>query len=87
MAAYLDSHSGHSSNKVKAAGLTPVFADGTTYFSEADMVFVCRKFYSSALTENGFVDQGLIDFNYPERDFHTMYVGEIVKVLVNEKAK
>ena len=23
----------------------------------------------------------------PDRDFHTMYVGEIVKVLVNEKAE
>lgn len=51
------------------------------------MVFVCRKLYSGALTGNGFVDQGLIDFNYPERDFHTMYVGEIMKVLVNEKAE
>ena len=72
---------------MKAAGLTPVFADGTTYFAEADMVFVCRKLYSGILTGNGFVDQGLIDFNYPERDFHTMYIGEIMKVLVNEKAE
>ena len=31
--------------------------------------------------------QELIDFNYPEWDFHTMYAGEIVKVLVNEKAE
>ena len=84
---YLGSHSGRDGDKVKDAGLTPVFVDGITYFAEADMVFVCRKLYAGALTGNGFVDQGLIDFNYPDRDFHTMYVGEIVKVLVNEKAE
>ena len=26
--------------------------------------------------------RGLIDFNDPERDYHEMYIGEIVKVLV-----
>ena len=79
---YLGSHSGRDDNKAKAAGLTPVFANGTTYFAEADMVFVCRKLYSGELTENGFTGQGLIEFNYPERDFHIAYIGEIVKVLM-----
>lgn len=78
---YLGSHSGRNGDKAKAAGLTSVFAEGTTYFAEADMVFICRKLYSGELIENGFVDKELVDFNYPERDFHTMYVGEIVKVL------
>ena len=31
-----------------------------------------------------YMDKELIDFNYPERDFHEMYVGEIVKVLVSD---
>ena len=47
------------------------------------MVFVCRKLYQAPLVESGFVDNGLIDFNYPEKDFHEMYIGEIVKVLVS----
>ena len=83
---YLGSHSGRDSDKIKAAGLTPVFADGAVSFAEADVVFICHMLYSQELTEPGFEDQELVGFNYPQRDFHTMYVGEIVKVLCsNEK--
>ena len=34
--------------------------------------------------ENGFLYQNTIDENYPQRDFHTMYVGKIEKVLVRD---
>lgn len=80
--AYLGSHSGRDGDKAKAAGLTPVFAEGSTYFAEANTVYVCRKLYHAPLQEAGFVDKGLVDFNYPNRDFHEMYIGEIVKMLV-----
>lgn len=82
---YLGSHSGQGGDKIKAAGLTPIFADGTTYLAEADLVFVCRKVYTQELTETGFADSSLVDFNYPGRDFHTMYVGEIVKIFAKEE--
>lgn len=81
---YLGTHSGRDGDKISGAGLTPIFSEGTTYFDEADTVFVCRKIYSGELEENGFFDQDLIEFNYPEKDFHTMYIGEIVKILVKE---
>lgn len=84
---YLGSHSGRDGDKAKAAGLTPVFADGTTYFAEANTVYLCRKLYQAPLKEEGFLDKGLIDFNYPNRDYHEMYVGEIIKVLVSEGGK
>lgn len=79
---YLGSHSGRNEDKIKATGLTPVFSDGTIYFAEADMVFICRRLYQAPLLETGFSDRDLIDFNYPKRDFHEVYIGEIVKVLV-----
>ena len=79
---YLGSHSGRDGDKFAAAGITPVFEDGTVYCKEAKMVFICKKLYQSSLKEEGFVDKGLIDFNYPLRDFHEMYIGEIMKVLV-----
>ncbi len=81
---YLGSHSGRNGDKIEKSGLTPVFADGTIYFAEADMVFICRRLYQSTLLKRGFSDKELIDFNYPERDFHEMYVGEIFKVLVKD---
>lgn len=79
---YLGSHSGRDGDKIEEAGLTRVFSDGTTYYEEAKMVFICKKLYSSQLSEDGFYDKSIIDNNYPQKDFHYMYVGEIVKVLI-----
>ena len=81
---YLGSHSGRDSDKVKEVGLTPIFSDNTTYFAEADLVFICKKLYTQELTEEGFVDKSIVPRVYPKKDFHTMYVGEIVKILMAE---
>ena len=82
--AYLGSVSGRDEDKVAKAGLTPVYADNTVYFQEAKLVLVCKKMYASELQESGFIYQDTIDANYPQRDFHTMYVGKIEKVLVRD---
>ena len=81
---YLGSHSGRDGDKVAKVGLTPVFGDGYTYFAEAELVLVCRKLYQAPLREEYFLDRKIVDIHYPERDFHDMYIGEIVKVLVGE---
>lgn len=81
---YLGSHSGRDEDKVKTVGLTPQFGDGYTYFAEAKLVLVCRKLYRAPLVEEGFIDIKTMEDNYPKRDFHDIYVGEIVKVLTAE---
>ena len=48
------------------------------------MTLVCRKLYRQTLTKDGFFDQSLIKLNYPNGDFHDVYVVEIEKVLVGE---
>lgn len=80
----LGSRSGRDGDKIAAAGLTTMCVDGTVAFAEAKMVYVCRKLYHAPLLESGFADKELVDFNYPKRDFHEMYVGEVIKVLVND---
>lgn len=82
--AYLGTHSGRDEDKVAKVGLEPTFEDNTTYFKDANLVLICRKIYRAPLVEDGFLDRSLITENYPERDFHTMYIGEIKKVLVKE---
>lgn len=82
--AYLGTHSGRDDDKVSAVGLMPVFVDNTTCFAEAKTVFVCRKIYHAPLLENGFTDENIVTENYPEKDFHEMYVGEILKVFISE---
>lgn len=83
---YLGSHSGRNEDKIANASLTPVFDDGTIFYEQAKMVFVCKKIYHAPLQEEGFVDYSLVENNYPKRDFHEMYIGEIIKVLVKNDA-
>ena len=81
---YLGTHSGRDEDKVANAGLTPAFGEGYTYFEQADLVLVCRKLYRAPLLEEGFLDRQVLEDAYPQRDFHDLYIGEIVKVLVAE---
>ena len=82
--AYLGSHSGREEDKVGKVGLTPVFEEGYTWFAEASLVLVCRKLYQAPLKEEYFTDKSVVDDHYPAKDFHDMYIGEIVKILQAE---
>ena len=46
--------------------------------AEASLVLVCRKLYAQDLKEECFVERSVIEPNYPDKDFHRMYIGEIV---------
>ena len=76
--------SGRDGDKVAQTQLTPVFADDTTYFAQAKLVLVCKKLYRGTLTEDGFADKSILEEHYPNRDLHDFYVGQILKVLVEE---
>ena len=81
---YLGSRSGRDEDKVAKVGLTPVFEEGYTYFKEAKLVIVCKKLYQAPLKEEYFLDKVTVEKNYPDRDFHDLYVGKIEKILVAE---
>ena len=74
--------SGRDIDKAAEAGLTPVFINDTVTFDEARLTVVCKKLYTSDLKEDGFIDKECL--KWYDNDFHRMYVGEIVKVLVKE---
>lgn len=82
---YLGSHSGRDGDKVAAVGLSPVFDERTTWFAESKLVLICRKLYRAPILEEGFCDKKLMNEAYPNRDFHDMYVGEIVEAYVDEE--
>ena len=71
-------------DKWKEAGLHPYAVDGTTAVEEADLIFVCRKLYAQDMKPECFTVDGPDEKWYPGKDYHTMYMGEIVKVLVRE---
>lgn len=78
------SKSGRDCDKEKEAGLTPYYTDGTTAFEEADMIFVCRKLYSQPMAPEYFTAGGIDEKWYPAKDYHVLYMAEIMKVLVRE---
>lgn len=81
---YLGTHSGKDEDKIAKTSLTVVDNNKAVYFKEADTVIICRKLYADVLKEECFIDKDVMNKTYPLKDFHTMYVGEIVEVLVKE---
>ena len=75
---------GLDEDKIKEAGLTPYYVDGTVAFEEAKMIFVCKKVYVQRMGEANFVEKANLDKWYADKDMHNMYMGEIKKILVKE---
>ncbi len=44
-------------------------------------MLICRKLYAQDLKPECFVEKALDGKNYPNHDYHRMYIGEIVSVL------
>lgn len=77
---YCGRNSGRNVDKIKETGLTPIFDEQAPYFKEASTVFMCKKIYGQFISPEGFIDVDL-DKNYENKDYHKMYVGEIIKCL------
>lgn len=74
-------YSGRGMDKWEKAGLTPVFSEGTVYPKEAHQAFLCRKVAAIPFKEEYFTDPGIMGKWYKNNDLHTLYIGEIIKVL------
>lgn len=81
---YLGRVSGKSENKIEEAGLTIAEEDGIPYFEEAATTILVRKLYAQPLGEEFFIDAKPVADWYPEKDFHTLYIAEVTKILVKE---
>lgn len=80
--AYCGSHSGRQVDKDKETGLTARFDLPAPYYEEARMVFVCRKLHGQYLDPGCFLDPAIDEENYPDKDYHKMYFGEITQVMM-----
>ena len=56
---------------------------GAPYFEEAELVLVCRKRFAQAMDPNN-IPQEIKEKWYPQKDYHTMYIGEIVEAFKKE---
>ena len=78
--------SGRDIDKIAACGFSVLHEGETPYFEQARLVLICRKVAQKFFDADAFIDSDIIESAYPgpQRDFHDMYFGEIVKVLVKD---
>ena len=68
-------------DKVKECGFTvPAAECGAPYFDQAELVLVCRKRFAQPMDPAN-IPQDVKEKWYPQQDYHTMYIGQIVEVL------
>lgn len=79
---YLGSVSGRDENKLEKANLAVTKDEnGAPIIEEARLNIMVRKLFCQQMTEDAFVDKDLVDINYPNKDFHFVYVLEILKII------
>ena len=79
------SKSGREIDKVKECGFTVAEAGcGAPYFAEAELVLVCRKAYWQDMDPAHFLDGEIDNKWYPGKDYHRIFIGEIVEALRKE---
>jgi flavin reductase (DIM6/NTAB) family NADH-FMN oxidoreductase RutF len=87
--AFCGEKSGRDCDKAAETGLTPVVfgagiaagrAEGAVAFREAREIIVCRKIYTHDFDPARFLDPS-IERNYPQKDYHRMYIGEALTLL------
>lgn len=81
---YIGSTSGRDEDKISTAGLTIEHSENTPYFGEGNLVIICKKLYAQGFNPDCFITDGLSDKWYPEKDYHTLYISEISKILIKE---
>lgn len=78
---YLGKVSGREeADKIEKAGLHTEMADGYPTFAEATQVFVCKKLYHDTIKPENFYGPEEDAKWYPDKDYHTMYIAEVVAV-------
>lgn len=81
MLGYMGKVSGKDEDKIAKSGLTVTDRNGAPVFKEASLTLVCRKMYRDTLKEENFIDKSNIEKWYPQKDYHDVYVAEIVEEL------
>ncbi len=77
------SKSGRDTDKTALTGLEPVKVGEAVSFRQSKITVLMRKIAYQDIDPKGFIDPEICS-NYKDSDFHRAYVGEIIKVLVDE---
>ncbi len=81
---FCGTNSGRDVDKIATTGLTPAETDhANIYFTEARLIFDCKKLYYDDIDPDKFLDPDIHKV-YPAKDYHRMYIGEIIDCLIKQ---
>jgi len=77
----LGTKSGRDGDKIAETKLTIIKSEivDSPSFKEAELIVECKKIYWDDFKPDHFLDP-VIDKSYPQKDYHRMYFGEILKI-------
>ena len=78
---YFGTVSGRDEDKIQKVQFSVSHEGATPYFDEADTVMICKKLYAQKYDPACFIEQGIDEKWYPEKDYHTLYICEIETIL------
>lgn len=81
MLGYMGKVSGRNEDKISKAGLTVELVDGVPTYKEATENVLCRKLYAGPISPEHFVDENIDDKWYADKDYHTMYIVELLDIV------
>jgi len=78
---FCGANSGRDTDKIKETGLLPLTTENNGIsFEQARLVFECKKIYFDDLKPVFFIPEDIDEKIYPEKDYHRMYIGEILSI-------
>lgn len=77
---FCGAHSGRDTDKLTECGFDSITLDDTPALAQSEIVVTCRKLYRQKFDPACFIVPGLDEKNYPNKDYHYVYVGEILGV-------
>ena len=81
---YLGTVSGRDEDKISKSNLIIQHSDDTPYFEEGNMAIICKKLYAQDFKPECFIANELVTKWYPQKDYHTLYIAEVEKILIKE---
>ena len=83
----LGSKSGRDTDKISETNLTIRKSEviEAPCFDQAELIMECRKIYWQRMDPHNFLDPE-IDKNYPQKDYHQIYFGEIMQIRADKSS-
>lgn len=81
---YLGTVSGKDEDKISKSNLTVQYLNNTPYFEQGNMAIICKKIYAQDFKPECLIISELDKKWYPEKDYHTLYIAEIEKIILKE---